>query len=61
MGTPGACRARHLVQRHRNKPAVLKLLRNLLKKQGVRPEAIVTDKLRSYGAALRSFGMHDGT
>ena len=46
-----------LVQRHRNKRAALKLLRKLLKKQGMRPEAVVTDKLRSYGAALRSLGM----
>ncbi len=46
-----------LVQRRRNKRAALKLLRNLLKKQEMRPEAIVTDKLRSYGAALRTLGM----
>jgi transposase-like protein len=46
-----------LVQRRRDKRAALKLLRRLLKKQGMRPEVIVTDKLRSYGAALRSLGM----
>jgi transposase-like protein len=46
-----------LVQQRRDKRAALKLLRRLLKKQGIRPEAIVTDKLRSYGAALRSLGM----
>ena len=34
-----------LVQKRRNKAAALKLLRKLLKIQGVRPEAIVTDKL----------------
>jgi transposase-like protein len=46
-----------LVQRRRDKRAALKLLRKLLKKQEMRPEAIVTDKLRSYGAALRTLGM----
>ena len=39
-----------LVQRRRNAAAALKLLRRLLKNQGVeRPRAIVTDGLRSYG------------
>jgi transposase-like protein len=42
-----------LVQRRRNKRAALKLLRKLLRNQGVRPAQIVTDKLKSYGAALR--------
>ena len=41
-----------LVQSKRNKAAALKLMRKLLKKQGVSPTAIVTDKLPSYGAAL---------
>ena len=45
-----------LVQRHRDKSAALKLLRNLLKRQGFAPRTIVTDKLRSYGAALRDLG-----
>jgi putative transposase len=45
-----------LVQRSRDKAAALKLLRKLLKKQGFAPAAIVTDKLRSYGAALRTIG-----
>ena len=36
-----------LVQNCRNKAAALKLLRKLLKKQGFRPEKIVTDGLRS--------------
>ena len=40
-----------LVQRRRNKVAALKLLRKLLKKQGFAPDVLVTDKLRSYGAA----------
>jgi putative transposase len=38
------------------------LLRNLLRHQGFAPTVIVTDKLRSYKAALREFGfsgMHD--
>src|SRR6202050_798694 len=40
-----------LVQRRRDKAAAVKLLRKLLKKQGFAPEVLVTDKLRSYGAA----------
>src|SRR5271166_2449138 len=43
-----------LIQRSRDKAAALKLLRKLLKKQGLTPGVIVTDKLRSYGAALRT-------
>lgn len=46
-----------LVQQRRDKRAALKLLRKLLKKQEMSPEAIVTDKLRSYWAALRTLGM----
>ena len=42
-----------LVQSKRNKAAALKLMRKLLKKQGISLTAIVTDKLPSYGAALR--------
>ena len=34
-----------LVQKRRNKPAALKLLRRLLKNQGIHPETITTDKL----------------
>ena len=37
-----------LVQKRRNMAAGLKLLRKLLKNQGVHPEAIVTDGLASY-------------
>ena len=40
-----------LVQRGRDKAAAVKLLPKLLKKQGFAPEVLVTDKLRSYGAA----------
>ena len=46
-----------LVQKRRNKAAALKLLRKLLKRQGLRPEAIVTDKLASYRAAVKSLGL----
>lgn len=45
-----------LVQKRRNKQAALKLLRKLLKNQGFVPEAIVTDGLASYRAALRELG-----
>jgi putative transposase len=37
-----------LVQSWRNKDAAQKLMRKLLKKQGYAPDAIITDKLRSY-------------
>jgi transposase-like protein len=46
-----------LVQSRRNKKAALKLMRKLLKKQGFLPSAIITDKLPSYGAALRELGL----
>ena len=46
-----------LVQKRRNKHAALKLLRKLLKNQGVHPESITTDKLASYGAAVRELGL----
>jgi len=46
-----------LVQKRRNKRAALKLMRKLLKNQSVRPTRIVTDKLKSYGAAFRNLGL----
>jgi putative transposase len=46
-----------LAQSRRNKRAALKLMRKLLKKQGYIPNAIVTDKLGSYAAALRELGL----
>ena len=46
-----------LIQSRRNKAAALKLMRKLLKKHGVSPTAVVTDKLPSYGAALRELGL----
>jgi putative transposase len=42
-----------LVQKRRNKHAALKLLLRLLRNTGIHPETIVTDKLASYGAALK--------
>lgn len=47
-----------LVQMRRDKKAALKLMRNLLKKQGFVPSTIVTDDLRSYGAALRDLSLN---
>ena len=46
-----------LVQRLRDKAAAVKLMRNLLKKQGFAPDMLVTDKLRSYGAAMAELGL----
>lgn len=48
-----------LVQKRRNKAAALKLLKRLLKNQGVRPDSIVTDRLASYGAAMRELNLQD--
>jgi transposase-like protein len=42
-----------LVQRRRDKRAALRLMRKLLRKQGFAPKLLITDKLGSYGAALR--------
>ena len=46
-----------LVQRRRDKAAAEKLMRKLLKKQGFAPDVLVTDKLRSYGAAKSEIGL----
>ena len=46
-----------LIQSKRNKRAALKLMRKLLKRQGISPAAIVTDKLPSYRAALRELDL----
>jgi putative transposase len=40
-----------LVQSRRNATAAKRLMRKLLKRQGSVPRVIITDKLRSYGAA----------
>ena len=42
-----------IVQSRRDTKAARRLLLELLKKQGLAPKRIVTDKLRSYGAAKR--------
>ena len=41
-----------VVQRRRNAKAATRLLRKLLRNQGIKPTRIVTDRLGSYGAAL---------
>jgi putative transposase len=41
------------VQSRRNAKAAKRLLRKLLKKQGMAPRVMITDKLASYGAAKR--------
>ena len=43
------------VTKRRDKKAALRFLRKALRKHG-RPEVIVTDRLRSYGAALGILG-----
>jgi putative transposase len=45
-----------LVRPRRDRAAALKLLRKLLKRQGFAPTVIVTDRLRSYRAALPLIG-----
>ena len=45
-----------LLQPHRDKAAAVRLLRKLHRHRGFVPAVIVTDKLRSYGAALREIG-----
>ena len=42
-----------LVQRRRDRRAALRLMRKLLKKYGLAPKLLVTDKLRSYATAFR--------
>lgn len=46
-----------VVQRRRNTKAAIRLLRKLLKNQGIKPKRIVTDRLSSYGAALKVLGL----
>ena len=45
-----------LVQKRRNTRAASRLLRKLLKNQGIHPEKIVTDGLASYSCAVRELG-----
>jgi putative transposase len=46
------------MSKRRDMAAALKVLRKLMKRHG-RPEELVTDKLRSYGAALKELGIQD--
>jgi len=46
-----------LVERRRDKGAALKLMRRLLKKHGFAPAVLMTDRLRSYGAAKSEMGL----
>ena len=46
------------VTKTRDKKAALKFLRKAMKKYG-QPETVVTDKLRSYGAAMKEIGNSD--
>jgi transposase-like protein len=46
-----------LAQTKQDTAAALKLMRNLIKKQGYAPSVLVTDKLPSYGAAKREVGL----
>jgi putative transposase len=46
-----------LVQSKRDQHAALKLMRKLLKKYGFVPDRLITDDLRSYGAAARDLGI----
>ena len=46
------------VTKTRDKKAALKFLKKTLKRHG-RAEELVTDRLRSYGAALKELGIHD--
>jgi putative transposase len=52
-GRPGGFVLDVLVQSRRDKKAAKRLLRKLLKKQLRAPRVLITDKLRSYGAAKR--------
>src|SRR5438445_393788 len=49
-----------LVQPRRDKRAALRLMRKLLRKQGFAPRMVVTDKLRSYGAAFNDLHLTRG-
>ena len=46
-----------LVQPRRDKKAAIKLMRRLLKKQGIVPTSVTTDKLGSYRGAMRDLGL----
>ena len=42
-----------LIQSRRDKKAAKRLMKKLLKKQGCTPRVLITDKLKSYGAAKK--------
>ena len=46
-----------VIQRRRNTKAAMRLLRKLLRNQGIKPTQIVTDRLGLYGAALKQLGI----
>jgi transposase-like protein len=46
-----------LVQRRRDAKSAAKLMRRLLKRRGFAPDVLVTDRLRSYGAAKTELGL----
>ena len=46
------------VSKTRDRAAALKFFKSLMKRHG-RPEELVTDKLRSYSAALKELGIQD--
>lgn len=46
-----------LVQARRDKRAALKLMQKLLKRYGIAPRTIVTDKWQANGAAFRELGL----
>ena len=46
-----------IVQKRRNTKAAMRLLRKLLRNQSIKPTKIVTDRLGSYGAALKLLGL----
>jgi transposase-like protein len=48
-----------IVPKRRDTGVAVRFLRRLLKNQHVEPEVIVTDGLRSYGAALQRLGLSD--
>lgn len=52
------CVLDEIVQTRRNTNAARRLLRRLLKKQGLAPKRMINDKLRSYGAARRQIMPH---
>lgn len=48
-----------VIQHRRNTKEATRLLRKLLRNQGVKPKQIVTDRLGSYGAALKLLGLKE--